>query len=186
MNLTLKKTLIVALCLGAVVAANLSVSLFGPSASIVNAFLLIGLALSTRDALSELWGRHLIRNMALLIASGSALSYLTALALADPALPPDVVSRIALASFTAFASAETSDAVVYHALRRRGWRWSERANASNLAGAMFDSVVFVAIAFPGFDWQVAVAQFSAKVAGAMVWTWVLTRTLKRDVEPATP
>lgn len=39
----------------AIVAANLSVAYFGPQATIVNAFLLIGLDLSTRDKLHELW-----------------------------------------------------------------------------------------------------------------------------------
>ena len=53
--------------LSAIVLANLSVAAFGPEMSIVNAFLFIGLDLSTRDALHERWqGRNLWRRMLLL------------------------------------------------------------------------------------------------------------------------
>jgi hypothetical protein len=62
--------------LTAVVLANLSSAHFGPSASIINAFLFIGLTLSTRDRLHDQWGHHLKRNMGLLIVTGGLLSYL--------------------------------------------------------------------------------------------------------------
>jgi hypothetical protein len=62
--------MLVALYLAAIVAANLSVAAFGPGVTIVNAFALIGLDLSTRDALHDRWrGRWLLARMALLIAS---------------------------------------------------------------------------------------------------------------------
>jgi hypothetical protein len=48
------------LYLAAIVAANLSVAHFGPSVAVLNAFLFIGLDLTTRDALHERWrGRNL-------------------------------------------------------------------------------------------------------------------------------
>ena len=82
--------------LAAIVAANLTVAYFGPAISILNAFLFIGLDLTARDALHEQWnGRHLVRNMALLIASGSLLSWF---------LNHDA-GQIALASFLAFVAA---------------------------------------------------------------------------------
>jgi len=47
--------ILVSLYLVAIVAANLSVAYFGASASIFNAFLFIGLDLTTRDLLHEQW-----------------------------------------------------------------------------------------------------------------------------------
>ena len=47
----------VVLYLFAIVAANLLVARFGPSVTIINAFLFIGLDLTTRDGLHEAWGK---------------------------------------------------------------------------------------------------------------------------------
>ena len=66
----------VILYLVAIVLANLSVAHFGPSAAVVNAFIFIGLDLTTRDELHERWhGRNLWLKMACLIAAGSLLSW---------------------------------------------------------------------------------------------------------------
>lgn len=162
---------LVALYLAAIVAANLSSSHFGPEASIYNAFFLIGLNLTTRDRLHDLWGRNRFRNMALLILAGSALSFGAAHLFAGTA-PPDIVARIALASAVAFGVAEGFDAFAYQMLRRRPWL--ERANTSNFVGAMLDSTIFVAIAF-GWSWPIIFGQFCAKVAGGFVWSMVLAR-----------
>ena len=62
--------------LAAIVSANLLILEFGPSVSIINAFLLIGLDLSLRDYLHEVWKENLKRNMALLICAGSGLTIL--------------------------------------------------------------------------------------------------------------
>jgi uncharacterized PurR-regulated membrane protein YhhQ (DUF165 family) len=161
---------LVAAYLAAIVAANLSSAHFGPEASIYNAFLLIGLTLTVRDRLHDAWRGRRLRNMALLIAGGSALSYLASLGLADEALPADVVGRIALASCAAFASSETLDALLYHRLRRRPWL--ERANTSNLLSAAVDSAVFVSVAF-GWSWAIVFGQACAKVAGGFVYSLVL-------------
>jgi hypothetical protein len=64
---------LVAAYLAAIVAANLSIAHWGPKAAVYNAFLFIGLDLVTRDRLHDLWRGRLIRNMAALIATGSAL-----------------------------------------------------------------------------------------------------------------
>ena len=67
----------VLLYLVAIVGANLSSTYFGPSASIVNAFLLIGLDLTTRDKLHESWqNRGLLPKMTCLIVVGAAISWL--------------------------------------------------------------------------------------------------------------
>jgi queuosine precursor transporter len=167
-----QKAILIGGYLLAIIAANISVALFGPEVSILNAFLLVGLVLSTRDQLHEIWQKHRARNMLLLIAVGSALSYGFSLLLADDLLPPDVVAKIALASVAAFASAELVDALSYEGMRRRSVEWLHRVNLSNVLGAAVDSVVFVLIAF-GWDWQIAFGQFTAKIAGGFLWSLVI-------------
>lgn len=171
------KTLLIALYLGAIIAANLSVAIFGPEVSIINAFLFVGLVLSTRDQLHEIWGENRWRNMGALIAVGSGLSYAASIVLADDLIPPDVVAKIALASCVAFASAEILDSLSYEGMRLRGVEWLHRVNLSNVASAAVDSSVFVLVAF-GWDWQIAFAQFSAKIAGGFLWSLLIERYRK--------
>jgi len=163
------KTALIAAYLVAIVAANLSIAHWGPEAAVYNAFLFIGLDLTTRDKLHDLWRGRLIRNMALLIATGSALSYIFGLWLGSGPF----VGRIALASCIAFAAAATADALLYHVLRNRPWY--ERANQSNIAGAAVDSLVFVALWPFGFAFTYAFTLFAAKVAGGVVWSFVLSK-----------
>jgi queuosine precursor transporter len=158
--------LLVALYLTAIVAANLLVTTYGPSISILNAFLFIGLDLTTRDALHEAWrGHHLAAKMTALIAAGSILSY--------------VLSRnagpIALASFVAFAAAATVDSLAYIALHERSYM--VKVNGSNVLSAAVDSLIFPALAF-GFPllWPIVLGQFVAKVAGGWIWSVVLPIT----------
>lgn len=143
----------------AATAANVVVAHYGPAAALPVAFVLVALAYVTRDALHDyLEGRELAGVMAALVLGGAGLAYLAS---------PDA-GRVAAASALAFAAGMTVDAVAYHAARRRPWL--ERSNASNLAGAAVDSVVFVAVAFPGFLAALAFAQFTAKVAGGLVYS----------------
>jgi hypothetical protein len=156
--------------LAAIVAANLSVAHWGPTAAIYNAFLFIGLDLTSRDRLHDMWRGHLLRNMAVLIVAGSALSYLAGIWLGTGPF----VGRIALSSCVAFGAAATADAIVYHLLRNRSWY--ERVNQSNLAGAAVDSLVFVALWPFGFQFTLAFTLFAAKVAGGVVWSFLLRQT----------
>lgn len=88
--------ILITLYLVAIVAANLLVAKFGVAVVVINAFVFIGLDLTTRDVLHEYWQhKHLWRNMALLIATGSLLS----------ALLNWQATPIAVASFIAFAAA---------------------------------------------------------------------------------
>lgn len=153
----------IVLYLIAIVLANLSVARFGPSVTIINAFLFIGLDLTTRDALHDRWQhKHLARNMAALIATGSVLSWW---------LNRDA-GQIALASFAAFGLAALSDTLVYTLLQERAYMM--RINGSNVISAAVDSVTFPALAF-GFPllFGVMVGQFVAKVAGGFVWSVVI-------------
>lgn len=166
--------LLVLVYLAAIVAATLSIVHFGPEASIYNAFFLIGLNLTTRDKLHDLWGVHRLRNMVLLIMAGSIISYLAVIVLGVG--PPDIVARIALASCVAFAVAESCDAFLYQSIRNRPWL--ERANTSNLLGAFLDSAIFVSIAF-GWTWEIIFLQMCAKIAGGFVWSLVIEHIRKR-------
>lgn len=153
---------LVALYLAAIVAANLSVAAWGPAVAIVNAFLFIGLDLTTRDALHEAWrGRGLVWRMAALIGAGSLLSY----ALNRAAGP------VALASFVAFAVSAGLDSLTYALLGRRAYL--VRVNGSNLVGAAADSLLFPTLAFGAFLPGIIAGQFAAKVAGGLIWAYVL-------------
>lgn len=157
--------MLIVLYLAAIVAANLLVATFGPQVSIVNAFLFIGLDLTTRDALHERWqGRNLWRNMLLLIGAGSLLSAL----LNANAVP------IAIASFVAFLAAGIADTLTYTALGERAKL--VKVNGSNVVSAAVDSLIFPALAF-GLPllWGIVVGQFVAKVAGGFLWSLVLNR-----------
>jgi uncharacterized PurR-regulated membrane protein YhhQ (DUF165 family) len=167
MRRNLLASAVIALYLGVIVAANLISAHYGPGASIYNAFLLVGFAITTRDFLHDLWREHRFRNMALLIVAGSALSYVCSIALASSAAPSHVVARIALASCVAFFVAESNDTIAYHLLRRR--EWLERSNLSNVVSATIDSILFVTIAF-GWNWKIIFGQIMAKGFGGFLWS----------------
>lgn len=153
------------LYLAAIVAANLSVAHFGPSSSVINAFLFIGLDLTARDGLHDRWQhRNLWRKMTMLIGAGSALSWLV----------NHNAGRIAAASFVSFAMAGAADALLYHRLRERPRL--ERVNGSNLLSAFVDSLAFPVLAFgwPPMLW-ICAGQFVAKFCGGLLWSWLLFR-----------
>jgi hypothetical protein len=169
----LKVPALVGLYLAAIVAANQLVVHYGAKASVVTAFGLIGLDLCTRDALQTWWYPHPWAKLALLIASGSGLSYLLNAS--------NATATVALASAVAFASSEALEGAVYHLARRRPW--IERANVAAIFGAAIDSVLFVSIAF-GFDWQIVTAQSFAKLAGCFVWSLLIVWLLpSRRAQP---
>ncbi|HYP26950.1 MAG TPA: VUT family protein, partial [Blastocatellia bacterium] len=146
----------------AIVAANLTIARFGPPATLITAFLFIGLDITTRDRLHEIWkGKRLWLRMAALIASGSLLSWLLN-ARAGP---------IAAASLVAFAASGAADALVYHSLRDRPWVW--KVNGSNVVSSAVDSLVFPTLAFGAILPWIVAGQFVAKVAGGALWAFVL-------------
>lgn len=150
--------------IGAIVGANLAVAFFGLWMSPINSLVLIGLDLSLRDALHDRWrGQFLWARMALLIATAGAISYLL-----NPA-----AGRIAAASTLAFCASGLVDAVAYHALRYRPWM--HRANGSNAAGAIADSLLFPALAFGAFMPWVVALQCLAKLVGGAAWSLVFAR-----------
>lgn len=161
----MNSSLLVILYLAAIVAANLIIARLGPQATLITAFLLIGLDITARDRLHESWqGRQLWPKMAALIAAGSLLSWLLN-ARAGP---------IALASFVAFAASSGADTLTYHLLRRRAWM--VKVNGSNVVSAAIDSLVFPTLAFGRLLPLVVAGQFVAKVAGGALWAAVLRLT----------
>lgn len=166
--------ILVTLYLAAIVTANLLVAQFGPSITILNAFLFIGLDLTTRDALHERWqSDQLFTRMLAIIGAGSVLS----------ALLNANAGPIALASFAAFALAGLTDTLIYHLLRDE--TKLVRMNASNVFSAGVDSLVFPLLAF-GLPllWPIVVGQFVAKVAGGLLWSLLLNRERSVRVRPA--
>lgn len=150
--------------IAALVAANLLVAWLGVWFSLVNAFVLIGLDLSLRDKLHDLWeGDKLPIKMGGLIATASIVSYVI-----NPA-----TGMIAFASLAAFSLSMVADAFAYQYLK--GKNWLIRANGSNVAGAAVDSVVFPTIAFGGLMLEIVALQFVAKVGGGYVWSKVLEK-----------
>ncbi len=146
-----------------IVLANLTVAMFGPSMTIVNAFLFIGLDLVARDKLHDTWrDNNLWLKMAALIATGSVISWL---------LNRDA-GQIALASFVAFLLAGIADTVSYHLLRNRAW-W-QRVNGSNVVSAAVDSIVFPTLAFGALLPAIVIGQFAAKVAGGAMWSIIVS------------
>lgn len=143
----------------AMTLANLSVAHFGPASIPVNAFVLIGLDLALRDWLHVKLTRW---QMALLIVSAGMLTY---------GFNADA-GRIAVASSLAFMAAAVVDWFTF--TRVRG-SWLVRSNASNVAGAAVDSIVFPVLAFGGLSPVLVASMFAAKVAGAAVWSFVMSR-----------
>jgi len=152
----------------AAVLANLSSAYFGAYASILNAFLFIGLDLTARDKLHDAWqGRYLWFKMFALIALGSGISYLL----------NRNAGMIAIASLAAFGVAGLVDAIVYQYLHDK--KWMVRVNGSNIFSAMADSLVFPTIAFGGFLPLIVLAQFAAKVSGGFIWSWIIAKVSKK-------
>lgn len=162
----------VVIYLAAIAVANALVARYGPPIAIVNAFVFIGLDLSTRDQLHEHWsGQARWPRMLALISAGGLLSLLLGGS-----------GRIALASSLAFILAGIADAISYQALARSSWL--TRVNGSNLVAAAVDSLGFLLLAFGWpVPWSVALGQFGAKVLGGALWALVLKHTAHPPISP---
>lgn len=158
----MKTLFLIGLYLIAIVAANVLVAAYGPGISIVNAFLFIGLDLTTRDQLHDAWHGHgLVWKMFALILAGSLLSYWV----------DRGTAQVAFASLVSFAAANLVDALIYGLLRRR--TYMVRVNGSNLVSALVDSIVFPTIAFGALLPLIVLGQFAAKVLGGALWSFAL-------------
>lgn len=118
-----------------------------------------GMTFILRDSLQDVAGK---RWTVAVIAAGAGLSFLVS----DP--------FIALASAVAFGLSELADLAVYTPLRKRGY---VRASiASNIVGAIIDTIVFLTIA--GFPLTAFWGQMSGKllVTAGVMFLIILFRT----------
>lgn len=146
--------------------ANLLTHRFGPKMSIINAFLFIGLDLTSRDKLHELWyKRALFPKMMALIITGSIISYLLNRA----------SYRISIASTVAFMSAGLIDYIIYSLLHEKARIF--KVNGSNVGSSLVDSVIFPTIAFGQLMPVIILGQFAAKVGGGFVWSLILFKKI---------
>jgi uncharacterized PurR-regulated membrane protein YhhQ (DUF165 family) len=137
--------------------ANLAVAAFGPSITPLIAFMIIGLDLSLRDWLHV---RLKAWQMGMLILVSGLLTYLL-----NPAS-----GHIAIASAVAFTAAASVDWAVF---ARLPGSWTTRANGSNIAGAMVDSILSPTIAFGVLLPHIIAMQFVGKVLGGFLWSIIL-------------
>lgn len=144
----------------AIVVANYSVFLFGPTMTIVNAFLFVGFDMVARDVIHQ---QHGMMASIWLSGAAGALSY---------ALNP-AGGIIALASVAAFILAAVADAVTYQFSRGA---WVARSNKSNIAGAAVDSIIFPLVAFGAVLPGITLGQFAAKVFGGALIALLISRT----------
>lgn len=142
------------------VLANASIGHFGPWVSPINSFVLIGMDLALRD-----WLHVRLRP----VAMGAIIMAAGMLTWTLNAAPP----AIAIASSVAFVCAALVDWGVFS--RMANHPWLVRSNASNVAGAAVDSLIFPTLAFGVLMPGIVALQFCAKVAGGALWAWVLRR-----------
>jgi uncharacterized PurR-regulated membrane protein YhhQ (DUF165 family) len=165
----------IALYLISIFVANTALVIFGNNPifltftpSMISAFFLIPINLTVRDSLHDKWGqKNLVRNMFLLILSGSVLSTLFNL----NALP------IAVASFFAFLAAGLTDTLVYSRLFEKSQL--VRMNGSNLASSFVDTFVFLNIAFGFTPFNIILLEWLIKFSGGVLWSLILTRRYPR-------
>lgn len=141
----------------AMTLANLSIYQFGPWISPINAFLFIGLDLALRDWLHIKVNK---KTMIFLIAVSGLLTYF---------LNPSA-SNFAISSAISFSVAAFVDFAVFTKLNKP---MIFRANASNVAGAAVDSLVFPTLAFGVLMPHIVALQFVAKVLGGAFWSYLL-------------
>jgi len=166
-NLQNRAIILVFIFVFAVTGANLLVQQIGPNISIVTAFFLVGLGMTTRGFLQECWGPgHLTRNMIALTALGCLGSLL---------INRDTL-QLVIGSGVGMAAALLAGTWTHTRLAHRSL--TQRINGANLASAFADSLFFPLIAF-GWPPLVLVicGQFIAKVLGGYCWSVVLKRVL---------
>lgn len=111
-----------------------------------------GAALLARDALQDAAGRRMV--LAAIVAGAGLSAWLS-------------TPQLALASGTAFLVAETADMAIYTPLRKRGW--ARAVLASNAAGAVVDTFVFLSLA--GFP--VTTTTVGGQLVGKVLWATAL-------------
>lgn len=156
--------MIVVVYLISIVLANSLITLFGPSFSIVNALVFIGLDITLRDRLHDTWhNKNLFLKMLFLIISGGIISFIV----------NSNTLMIAVASTIAFILSAIADSIVYQILYNKSFLI--KSNSSNIVSSIVDSFVFPTIAFGGFLPLITLGQIVAKILGGFLWSLVLKK-----------
>ena len=196
-----KQKFLIGMYLGAIIVANLVVAKWGLDVVVdlggsigqiqvifFTALLLIGLDLTARDFLHELWKEKLWENMLKLIVAGSLLSLVVnyVLAQAGWGAPWAIVQNIAIASTIAFFCAGLADTLAYQLLGEQ--ERMLRINGSNVASGFVDSLVFPTLAFgilagapigEAILWGVTAQMTIAKIVGGFLWAFGIVALAKR-------
>jgi queuosine precursor transporter len=151
--------------IGCIVLANVVTARYGlvpvwPGLDTTAGTYAAGAALLLRDAVQETAGR---RAVLAAIVAGGLISWL----MSSPAL--------ALASAVAFLVAESADMAVYTPLRHRGW--ARAVLASNLVGAVLDTLLFLTLA--GFPLTAGIV--TGQLVGKLLWATLLPVLLVTSV-----
>lgn len=160
--------LVIIIYVGAIVTANFTVAIFGPFVSPINAFLLIGLDLTIKDYLQI---KMKPAQIMLLIITSGVISY---------ALNP-AIGMIAVASVIAFIVSSLVDYGVFSITKGS---WIRRANSSNIAGAVVDSILFPTIAFGAFMPMIVLMQIIAKVSGGFLFSLAINKRVIHEHLPS--
>lgn len=167
-NKTENNNKVIILYIVAIILANFSVAVFGPSVSPINAFLLIGLDLTVKDYLQI---NMKSPQMFLIIIASGVISYVL-----NPAM-----GMIAISSVTAFIVSSLVDYGVFSITKGS---WIKRANSSNIAGAVVDSLLFPTIAFGAFMPMIVVMQIIAKVSGGFLFSLIINKRVIHEHLPS--
>ena len=203
-----KQKFLIGMYLGAIIVANLVVAKWGLDVVVdlggsigqiqvifFTALLLIGLDLTARDFLHDLWKEKLWENMLKLIVAGSLLSLVVnyVLAQAGWGAPWVIVQNIAIASTIAFFCAGLADTLAYQLLGEQ--ERLLRINGSNVASGFVDSLVFPTLAFgilagapigSAILWGVTAQMTIAKILGGFLWAFGIVALAKQfGFEPGT-
>ena len=199
-----REKFLIGMYLGAIVIANLVVAKWGLETVadlggaigkiqvvFFTSLILIGLDLTSRDFLHEMWKEDLWENMMKLIVGGSLLSLVVNLFLKiigwDGA-PWDIVKAIALASTCAFFCAGVADTYIYQLLGDK--ERILRINGSNVVSGFVDSLVFPTLAWGVFlpmflgigmdigsavNWNITAQMTAAKIIGGFIWAFGIVK-----------
>ena len=154
-------------CLGylmSIVVANLSATHFGIWSTPINAFVLIGLEMATRDYLhvnlNRLW-------LLVIVFAGGILSYM---------INQDA-QNIALASCVAVMLSCTVD---YFIFNKVSGTWFKKSNVSNVGSSISDSIVFPVIAFGVLSPVVILLHIFMKLSGGFIWSNIINKCFIKD------
>lgn len=161
-----KNQMLILVYILSVTLANLSAATFGIWATPFNAFLLIGLEITSRDVLHS---RITKPQMFGVITVAGVLSFLININ----------TTMIAVASLISVSVACLLDYYVFGKVKGGWWK---KSNTSNVFSSLADSVLFPTIAFGVLSIPVILAQFTLKVIGGLFWSTLFVRlkSLKRS------